>query len=56
MIREIRGARKRAYDSPHVRRTLELSCEAPIWPGFVSFNSLFDGPVAIRIRGIMLLA
>ncbi len=31
-----------------VRRTLELSCEAPIWPGFVSFNSLFDGVVAPR--------
>jgi hypothetical protein len=23
--------------------TLELSCEAPIVPGFVSFNSLLDG-------------
>ena len=29
-----------------VHRTLELSCEAPIVPGFVSFNSLFDGVVA----------
>jgi len=29
-----------------VRRTLELSCEAPIVPGFVSFNSLFGGAVA----------
>jgi len=29
-----------------VRRTLELSCEAPIVPGFVSFNSLFGSIVA----------
>jgi hypothetical protein len=28
-----------------VRPTLELSCEAPIVPGFVSFNSLFDSTV-----------
>jgi hypothetical protein len=27
--------------SSTIRRTLELSCEAPIVPGFVSFNSLF---------------
>ena len=33
---------------PGVRRTLELSCEAPIWPGFVSFNSLFGRAVAPR--------
>jgi hypothetical protein len=25
--------------------TLELSCEAPFSPGFVSFNSLFGGVV-----------
>jgi hypothetical protein len=24
--------------------TLELSCEAPFWPGFVSFNSLVRRP------------
>ena len=23
--------------------TLEISCEAPFWPGFVSFISLLDG-------------
>src|SRR5262245_27904164 len=28
-----------------VQRTPELSCEAPIVSGFVSFNSLFDDPV-----------
>jgi hypothetical protein len=26
-----------------VRRTLAISCEAPIWTGFVSFIVLFDG-------------
>ena len=31
-----------------VHRTLELSCEAPIVPGFVSFNSLFGGLVSPR--------
>ena len=30
-----------------VRRTLELSCEAPIVPGFVSFDSLFCGAVLL---------
>ena len=29
------------------RLTLELSCEAPIAPGFVSFNSLSGGLVAL---------
>jgi hypothetical protein len=33
-----------------VGRTLELSCEAPIAQGFVSFNSLFDSIVAPRVR------
>ena len=32
----------------HVRRTLELSCEAPLCSGFVSFNSLFDAAVDLR--------
>jgi hypothetical protein len=35
---------------PCVRRTLELSCEAPIVPGFVSFNSLFAGSAATPNR------
>jgi len=30
--------------------TLELSCEAPIVPGFVSFNSLLGGAVDLRER------
>jgi hypothetical protein len=31
---------------PHyVCPTLELSCKAPVLPGFVSFNSLFGGIV-----------
>jgi hypothetical protein len=33
-----------------VRRTLELSCEAPIVPGFVSFNSLLGGVVHLLER------
>jgi hypothetical protein len=27
---------------PAVRPTLELSCETPLWTGFVSFSSLLD--------------
>jgi hypothetical protein len=27
----------------------ELSCEAPSWLGFVSFNSLFDGVVTLAL-------
>ena len=37
------AARRRDRVPATVRRTLELSCEAPIAQGFVSFNSLFDG-------------
>src|SRR3972149_4200517 len=34
-------------------RTLEISCEAPILPGFVSFNSLFGVPVDLRAPFIL---
>jgi hypothetical protein len=46
-VRRLRSPR--AY--LHVRRTLELSCEAPFWPGFVSFNSLLCGAVILRTLG-----
>jgi hypothetical protein len=39
-----------SFVTPHqVRRTLELSCEAPIVPGFVSFNSLLGGIAALLL-------
>jgi hypothetical protein len=39
-----------AYSSD--RRTLELSCEAPIGPGFVSFNSLL-GRLVFTSRALL---
>jgi hypothetical protein len=35
-----------------VRPTLELSCEAPFWLGFVSFNSLLGGLVVPPHRSV----
>jgi hypothetical protein len=39
-----------------VRPTLGISCEAPIWPGFVSFNSLFGtvyAPATLAREAVM---
>jgi hypothetical protein len=38
--------------APSVRPTLELSCEAPLCSGFVSFNSLLGGLVVAPHRSV----